>query len=88
MTESQFLGSSILLVIAYYLLLRGTTYQELGEDYQDRRDSVRTTKRLVQRLEALGYSVHLTVREGVTAVTDVLSGAVSSTPGPAPAGVT
>ena len=44
-----------LLVIAYHLLRRGATYQELGAAYLDRRDPARTTKRLVQRLEVLGY---------------------------------
>jgi transposase len=75
-----------LLVIAYHLLLRGTPYQELGEDYLAQTDPVRTTTRLVQRLEALGYHVSLTVREGVAAVAEGLTGAAD--PSPAPAGVT
>lgn len=77
-----------LLVIAYHLLLRGTTYQELGEDYLAKRDPVRTTKRLVQKLEALGYSVSLTLREGVAAAADMLEGAMPPSPAFAPAGVT
>jgi transposase len=74
-----------LLAIAYHLLRRGTTYQELGEAYFDRRDPERTTKRLVQRLEALGYTVSLTAREAVTTtaelvttVAEVLAGRASS----------
>ncbi len=54
------------LEIAYHLLRRGTTYEELGEDYQDRSNPERTTKRLVARLEALGYTVNLTARAVVT----------------------
>ncbi len=77
-----------LLEIAYHLLLRGTTYEELGEDYLDRSDPVRTTKRLVQRLEALGYRVSLTAREGVAAFADVLSGSTVPHPTPPLAGVT
>ncbi len=45
--------------IVYYLLTRGGTYQDLGLDYFDRRDQQRTTRRLVRRLEALGYGVTL-----------------------------
>ena len=77
-----------LLVIAYHLLIRGTTYQELGEDYLDRSDPARTTKRLVQRLEALGYTVSLTLREGVAAATDVLSEATAPRPASVPVGAT
>ena len=67
-----------LLEIAYHLLLRGTTYEELGEDYHDRSNPERTTKRLVARLEALGYTVHLTAHEVVTAVAGGLVGRTSS----------
>ncbi len=77
-----------LLVIAYHLLIRGTTSQELGEDYLDRSDPARTTKRLVQRLEALGYTVSLTLREGVAAATDVLSEATAPRPASVPVGAT
>jgi transposase len=76
-----------LLVIAYHLLLRGTTYQELGEEYLVKSDPVRTTKRLVARLEALGYSVSLSLREGGAAA-DVLDGCLPPSPAFAPAGVT
>ncbi len=76
------------MAIAYHLLARGTTYQELGENYLDRTDPVRTTKRLVQRLEALGYSVRLTLREGVAAAAEVLDDAMPSSPALAAGGVT
>jgi len=72
-----------LLEIAYHLLLRGTTYVELGEDYHDRSNPERTTKRLVARLEALGYTVNLTAREVVMTaealVTTVAEGLVGQT---------
>lgn len=51
--------ASTILTIGYHLLQRGTTYHELGGDYFDRRNLARTTKRLVKRLEGLGYAVIL-----------------------------
>jgi transposase len=51
--------ASTILTIGYHLLQRGTTYYELGGDYFDRRNRARTTKRLVKRLQALGYGVTL-----------------------------
>jgi hypothetical protein len=53
-----------ILQIAYHLLERGTTYEELGEDYFDQREVHRTKRRLVNRLEALGFTVR--VEEPVT----------------------
>ena len=44
------------------MLQRGTTYQELGPDYFDKRNSLRATRRLVKRLEALGHTVILEPR--------------------------
>lgn len=51
-----------ILVIAYYLLTRHTEYSDMGADYFDRRDEQHLTRRLVGRLEALGYSVQLEPR--------------------------
>jgi transposase len=48
-----------ILTIGYHMLQRGTTYQDLGANYFDQRHVVRTTKRLVKRLEALGHRVIL-----------------------------
>jgi transposase len=48
-----------ILEIAYYLIDRGTTYEELGATYFDQLDRERATKRLVGRLRALGFSVNL-----------------------------
>ena len=49
-----------ILQMAYYLLSRGEVYHELGAEYLDRLDRARTSRRLVRRLEHLGYNVHLT----------------------------
>jgi transposase len=51
-------GHSIL-VIAYHLLQRETTYEELGGQYFDERDRQGVQRRAVHRLESLGYEVTL-----------------------------
>jgi transposase len=48
-----------MLVIAYWLLSRHEPYRELGGDYFDRQRPAATAKRLVRRLENLGYHVLL-----------------------------
>jgi hypothetical protein len=48
-----------LLVTGYILLWTGKTFADLGEDYFDRLDRDRLTKRLVKRLEKLGHQVSL-----------------------------
>jgi len=48
-----------ILVIAYHLLTEGTDYQDLGPHYFDERARQATERRLVHRLEALGYRVAL-----------------------------
>jgi transposase len=47
---------------AYYLISRNQVYRELGANYLDALDKQRTAKRLIQRLEALGFEVHATER--------------------------
>ena len=49
-------GHSIL-VIAYHMLKRMTTYQDLGPHYFDEQDREGVKWRLVRRLEALGFQV-------------------------------
>ena len=51
-------GHTILLV-AYYLLTRDTDYEDLGATSFDERHCTRVERRLVHRLEALGYTVQL-----------------------------
>ena len=48
-----------MLVIAYHLLQRSCDYEELGGDYFDKRDQQVVERRLVRRLEGLGYKVSL-----------------------------
>lgn len=48
-----------ILVIAYHLIQREEPYHDLGGDYFDRRRPEATVKRLVRRLEQLGYQVDL-----------------------------
>ena len=52
-----------ILVITYHLLLDPTSsFHELGPDYSDRRNTDATKRRLVARLEHLGFDVELTPR--------------------------
>ncbi len=48
-----------LLVIAYHILKEGGVYEDLGVNYFDERDRKRVERRLVRRLQALGYTVNL-----------------------------
>jgi transposase len=51
-------GHSILVII-YHLLTEGTAYEDLGPQYYDTRDRHAVERRLVHRLEGLGYKVSL-----------------------------
>lgn len=48
-----------ILQIAYHMLKRGEEYRDMGEFYLDQLDRKHTTKRLVKRLQALGFVVNL-----------------------------
>lgn len=48
-----------MVVIAYHLMQRNEPYRELGGDYFDKQRPDTTAKRLVKRLERLGYAVTL-----------------------------
>lgn len=48
-----------ILVIAYHLIQRQEPYHELGADYFDKRRPEATAKRLIKRLENLGFEVQL-----------------------------
>jgi DNA polymerase III delta subunit len=53
-------------VIIYNVLKKGQSYQELGEDYQDKQpDKERLARRLLKRLEKLGVKVTLAAQEAV-----------------------
>lgn len=51
-------GHSVLRIM-YHMIKEGTHYKDLGADYFDRRNEAAVTRRLVSRLEGLGYSVSL-----------------------------
>ncbi len=48
-----------MLLTAYTMLRRGEDYRELGDNYFDQKNKPQVTKRLVDRLAKLGYSVTL-----------------------------
>jgi transposase len=48
-----------ILVIVYHLLTEGTVYHDLGSNYFDERDRGAVERRLVHRLQGLGYRVSL-----------------------------
>ncbi len=48
-----------ILVAAFHMLQRAVAFADLGADYLDRVDKHRIAKRLVRRLDALGYAVML-----------------------------
>jgi transposase len=49
-----------ILIIVYHVLTEGTVYCDLGANYFDERDRQAVERRLVHRLEGLGYTVSLT----------------------------
>jgi hypothetical protein len=51
-----------ILQMAYHMIRRGEVYRELGNAYFDQFDKARTAKRLIKRLEAMGYRVDVTER--------------------------
>ncbi len=48
-----------ILVIAYHMMAREQTYADLGGNYFDERDRRQVERRLIKRLEGLGYTVTL-----------------------------
>jgi transposase len=48
-----------ILTAAYYMIRNGTAYQDLGPDHFDRLDKEAKTKRLVDKLQDLGWAVAL-----------------------------
>jgi transposase len=48
-----------ILTSAYFILRDGVAYRDLGPDYLERRDPGTIARRLVKRIEALGFSVDL-----------------------------
>jgi len=52
-----------ILTIVYHVLTERVPFSDLGGDYFDRRDQQAVQRRLVHRLEALGYTVSLQPKE-------------------------
>ncbi|MGV2830158.1 hypothetical protein [Myxosarcina sp. GI1(2024)] len=48
-----------ILIIAYHIIQRRESYQDLGADYFDKQRPEKNAKRLVKRLQNLGYEVSL-----------------------------
>jgi len=48
-----------ILVMAYHMIKRRVPYHELGADYFEKRNSELTAKRLIKRLEKLGYQISI-----------------------------
>ena len=76
-------GRSILQA-AYHMLLRGEPYQELGADYLDQLDRERTAKRLLKRLDILGYDIS-SVKDRLAALPPTEQPALPRQPLPIPA---
>ena len=53
------LAASILTIV-YHMLIGGELYHDLGPDHFDRRAKPTHIKRLVTRLQTLGYAVEIT----------------------------
>ena len=49
----------LILVMAYYMIQRREPYRDAGADFFDRLQPEATARRLVKRLESLGYHVSL-----------------------------
>jgi hypothetical protein len=51
-----------MLIYAFKVLETGQPYQDLGNDYFDQANPTRTTRKLLGRLEKLGWDVQITPR--------------------------
>lgn len=56
------------LQMAYHMIQRQQQYIELGANYLDSLDKVQLAKRLVKRLEGLGFAVQAKAQDGTTAL--------------------
>ena len=56
--------ATAMLTAIWHMLTNGTLYQDLGGDYFDQRAKATQTKRLVGRLQQLGYDVTIAPQEG------------------------
>ncbi|MDI6895050.1 MAG: hypothetical protein QME70_10730 [Bacillota bacterium] len=51
--------ANAILIIIYHMLKDGSRYRELGQAYFDRLNRDAVSRRLVRRLQSLGYPVQL-----------------------------
>jgi len=63
-----------LLTVIYHILRDKTPYRDLGADYFDRLNPDRTKRKLVRRMERLGYEVVVVKRRGAEDLTDSFDG--------------
>jgi hypothetical protein len=69
-----------LLVIMFHIIRDGSVYQELGANHYEQRNKPKVTRRLIERLEKLGYSVTLQAKEPLPAVADPVEVAAPAHP--------
>ena len=69
-----------ILQMAYHMIGRGEAYRELGDNYFDQFDKTRTAKRLIRRLEAMGFIVDVAERPLAQPTTEVSHSASSLLP--------
>src|SRR5439155_27294396 len=55
-----------ILTAAYHILRDDVPFNDLGDDYFDRRNKTRTTNRLLKRLHNLGYTVEVKIASCVS----------------------
>ena len=53
-----------ILTTVYYMLKRGTAYEDLGRDYFEQRSKARAANRLAERIKGLGFDVKISPSEG------------------------
>ncbi|MGB6724349.1 MAG: hypothetical protein WBE74_00510 [Terracidiphilus sp.] len=59
-TTQELMALSDWLTAAYHMLKDGTLYQNLGANHFNNRDKGKQALRLVNRLQSLGFAVHIT----------------------------
>jgi transposase len=57
--------AAAILTAVYWMLRRGTSYQDLGTDYFERTDRERLATKLVRKLDQLGFTVTLAQRQPI-----------------------
>jgi len=63
-----------ILIICYFIIRDGTSYEDLGGDYFDRRNKDRVIHRSIAKLESLGFDVIIKEKMEVTQAPSVIKG--------------